>query len=380
MIRLERITKRYGEVLAVREVDLEVQAGELVVLIGPSGCGKTTTLKMINRLIEPSEGAIFINGEDTRALDPQALRRGIGYVIQSIGLFPHMSVKQNIQVVPDLLGWPKKESAARADELLSLIGLPPERYRDAYPRELSGGQAQRVGVARALAVDPPVLLMDEPFGAVDPLTRERLQDEFLRLQGELRKTIVMVTHDIDEAIKLGDKVCVMNAGRVEQYSTPETLLSSPQNRFVRQFVGSDRALKRLSRVRVGEIMTDIPSLSVDASSEAAARALKNHRTVYVTRGGRLAGWLDRKAFSFDHHVESAYTEVDAATSAVEPGDDAREALSKMLGQGVIEMPVASPDGELLGLVTLKTIVALTAEREGGGEDVGVTSSPEGRRA
>ena len=380
MIRLERITKRYGEAVAVREVDLEVQAGELVVLIGPSGCGKTTTLKMINRLIEPSEGAIYVNGEDTRTLDPQALRRGIGYVIQSIGLFPHMSVKQNIQVVPDLLGWPKKRSAARADELLSLIGLPPERYRDAYPRELSGGQAQRVGVARALAVDPPVLLMDEPFGAVDPLTRERLQDEFLRLQGELRKTVVMVTHDIDEAIKLGDRVCVMNAGRVEQYSTPEALLSSPQSRFVRQFVGSDRALKRLSRVPVGDIMTDIPSLPVDASSEEAARALKNHATVYVTRGGRLAGWLDRKAFSFDHHVESAYTEVDAATSAVEPGDDAREALSKMLGQGVIEMPVASPDGELLGLVTLKTIVALTAEREGGGEDVGAVSGPEGRRA
>ena len=368
MIRLERVSKHYGEVTAVREVDLEVEAGKLVVLIGPSGCGKTTTLKMINRLIEPSEGTIFVNGEDTRSLDPQALRRGIGYVIQSIGLFPHMSVKQNIQVVPDLLGWPKKRSAARADELLSLIGLPPERYRDAYPRELSGGQAQRVGVARALAVDPPVLLMDEPFGAVDPLTRERLQDEFLRLQAELRKTIVMVTHDIDEAIKLGDMVCVMNAGRVEQYSTPETLLSHPESRFVRQFVGSDRALKRLSRIHVGEMMTDIPSLAVNASSEEAERALKSHRTVYVTRDGRLAGWLDRKAFAHDRHVESAHTEVDAATSAVDTHDNAREALSKMLGQGVIEMPVVGEDGTLLGLVTLQTIVALTAERDGDGEE------------
>ncbi len=374
MIRLERVSKRYGEAVAVREVDLEVEAGKLVVLIGPSGCGKTTTLKMINRLIEPSEGTIFVNGEDTRTLDPQALRRGIGYVIQSIGLFPHMSVKQNIQVVPDLLGWPKKRSAARADELLSLIGLPPERYRDAYPRELSGGQAQRVGVARALAVDPPVLLMDEPFGAVDPLTRERLQDEFLRLQAELRKTIVMVTHDIDEAIKLGDMVCVMNAGRVEQYSTPETLLSSPESRFVRQFVGSDRALKRLSRVPVGDIMTDIPALPVDASSDEAARVLKTHRTVYITRGGRLAGWLDRKAFAHDRNVESAYTEVDAAASAAESDDNAREALSRMLGQGVTEMPVVGRSGEPLGLITLKNIVALTAEREGEGGGEGDASA------
>ena len=361
MIRLERVSKRYGETVAVREVSLEIDEGHLVVLIGPSGCGKTTTLKMINRLIEPSSGKIFVGGQDTTTLNPQELRRGIGYVIQSIGLFPHMTVKGNVQVVPDLLGWPKKESAKRADELLELIGLEPDRYRDAYPRELSGGQAQRVGLARALAVDPPVLLMDEPFGAVDPLTRERLQDEFLNIHRKLRKTVVMVTHDIDEAIKMGDRVCVMNAGKIEQYSTPETLLSEPESRFVRQFVGSDRALKRLSRVPVSGLMEGLPTVELNASPSEAARALGQHLAVYVTKGDKLVGWLDRKAFAHDKRVESAYTEVDADLLAIEEGDDARDALSRMLSQGVIEIPVVSSSGRPVGLLKLQTLVALTAD-------------------
>ena len=338
MIRLESVSKAYGETYAVKQVDLKIDEGDLVVLIGPSGCGKTTTLKMINRLIEPTEGKIFVDGEDTTALDPQSLRRGIGYVIQSIGLFPHMTVKQNIQVVPNLLGWSKEKSSERADELLELIGLEPDRYRDSFPRELSGGQQQRVGVARALAVDPPVLLMDEPFGAVDPLTRDRLQDEFLRLQQQLKKTIVMVTHDIDEAIKMGDKVCVMNAGEVEQYASPETLLREPATKFVRQFVGSDRALKRLSRVKVRELMEEIPSLDVTASEDEAAAALRKNQTVYITDGGKLLGWLDRKAFEHDKNVESAYTQIDAESYAVEEEDDAKDALSRMLSQGVVVLP------------------------------------------
>ncbi len=369
MIQLEGLSKTYGEVYAVKDISLTVDEGDLVVLIGPSGCGKTTTLKMVNRLIEPSAGKVYIGGDDTTTLDPQTLRRGIGYVIQSIGLFPHMTVKQNIQVVPDLLGWPKAKSAARADELLELIGLEPDRYRDSYPRELSGGQQQRVGVARALAVDPPVLLMDEPFGAVDPLTRERLQDEFLRLQRQLKKTIVMVTHDIDEAIKLGDKICVMNAGRVEQYDTPETILSEPKTRFVRQFVGSDRALKRLSRIPVRELMGEIPMLSVDSSAEEAAAALKQHPTVYITQNGKLLGWLDRKAFRYERNVEQAYTHIDVASYAVTDDDDARDALSRMLSQGVVSLPVVSNQGDLLGCLDLVKVVSLTAETQDSGTEL-----------
>ena len=361
MIRLEGVSKAYGETYAVEKVDLEIDEGDLVVLIGPSGCGKTTTLKMINRLIEPTEGKIFVNGEDTTALDPQSLRRGIGYVIQSIGLFPHMTVQQNIQVVPNLLGWSKDKSKERADELLELIGLEPDRYRDSFPRELSGGQQQRVGVARALAVDPPVLLMDEPFGAVDPLTRDRLQDEFLRLQQQLKKTIVMVTHDIDEAIKMGDKVCVMNAGEVEQYASPETLLREPATKFVRQFVGSDRALKRLSRVKVRELMEEIPALDVTASEDEAAAALRKNQTVYITDKGKLLGWLDRKAFDYDKNIESAYTQIDADSYAVSEEDDAKDALSRMLSQGVVVLPVVTEQGELVGKLELQTVVTLTAE-------------------
>jgi osmoprotectant transport system ATP-binding protein len=365
MIELNRVSKRYGAIEAVREVDLRVAEGELVVLIGPSGCGKTTTLKMINRLIEPTAGTITVAGKDITKLNPQVLRRGIGYVIQSIGLFPHMTVQQNIQVVPSLMGWPKRRSAERADELLELIGLDPERYRHSYPKELSGGQAQRVGVARALAVDPPVLLMDEPFGAVDPLTRERLQDEFSSLQGRLKKTIVMVTHDIDEAIKMGDRICVMNEGRVEQYDAPETLLASPKNRFVRQFVGADRALKRLSRIPIKTHMkTEVAALSLTASRDEALTRLERHKSLYVVDDeGRYLGWLSRNAFAAEPDVAAAYTE--ALGSALSVSMDAREALSHLLAQGAGELPVVDEKGKLVGTLGLATLVALTADGEEG---------------
>lgn len=362
MITLDKVSKRYGEQVAVHETTLTFGDGELTVLIGPSGCGKTTTLKMINRLIEPSSGRILIGDRDVTLADPQALRRGIGYVIQSIGLFPHMSVQENIEVVPKLLGWDAKRRAARARELLELIGLEPGRYAAAYPKELSGGQAQRVGVARALAVDPPVLLMDEPFGAVDPLTRERLQDEFLRLQAELKKTVVMVTHDIDEAIKLADRVCVMNIGVVEQFATPDEVLREPASRFVRQFVGADRALKRLSRVRVRDLMKPVASLEVTASSGEAETILRRHPTLYITRSGHLLGWLDRRAFAHDPAIEHAYTEVTGAY-AVGEGDDVRQALAKLLGQGVTELPVVAAAGELVGLLDLPSILAVTATQQ-----------------
>ena len=250
MIRLSGVGKRYDDgTVAVQDLDLEVREGEMVVLVGPSGCGKSTTLKMINRLIEPSTGTIEIDGQDVTTADPVKLRRGIGYVIQQIGLFPHQRIVTNVMTVPLLYGESKATARARAVELLELVGLDPERYADRFPHQLSGGQRQRVGVARALAADPPVLLMDEPFGAVDPIVRVRLQEEFLRLQRELGKTVVMVTHDIDEAVKMGDRVAVFaEGGRLAQYGTPAELLGGPADEFVADFVGSEKSLRRLSVV------------------------------------------------------------------------------------------------------------------------------------
>ncbi|MEP7738686.1 ATP-binding cassette domain-containing protein [Nocardioides sp. 31GB23] len=250
MIRLSGVGKRFDDgTVAVHDLDLEVLAGEMVVLVGPSGCGKSTTLKMINRLVEPSSGTIEIDGQDVTTTDPVRLRRGIGYVIQQIGLFPHQRIVTNVMTVPLLYGESKAHARSRAVELLELVGLDPERYADRFPHQLSGGQRQRVGVARALAADPPVLLMDEPFGAVDPIVRVRLQEEFLRLQRELGKTVVMVTHDIDEAVKMGDRVAVFaEGGRLAQYGTPAELLGEPADEFVADFVGSEKSLRRLSVV------------------------------------------------------------------------------------------------------------------------------------
>jgi osmoprotectant transport system ATP-binding protein len=248
MIRLEGVGKRYADgTVAVHELDLEVSAGEMVVLVGPSGCGKSTTVKMINRLIEPTSGRIYLEGRDVTSENPVQLRRRIGYVIQQIGLFPHQTIVTNVATVPSLIGTPKAQAHERARELLDLVGLDPNTFADRYPRQLSGGQQQRVGVARALAADPPVLLMDEPFAAVDPIVRARLQDEFLRLQAELGKTVVLVTHDIDEAVKMGDKVAVLaQGGHLRQFATPAELLGHPADEFVADFVGSARGLRRLS--------------------------------------------------------------------------------------------------------------------------------------
>jgi osmoprotectant transport system ATP-binding protein len=237
----------------VRELSFTVPEGEICVLVGPSGCGKTTTMRMVNRLIEPTSGEIRIDGEPNTTMSPTALRRKIGYAIQEIGLFPHRTIRENVSTVPKLLEWSRGEIDDRASELLSLVGLDPEQYGDRYPAELSGGQQQRVGVARAMAADPPVMLMDEPFGAVDPITRERLQDEFLKIQQEINKTIVFVTHDIDEAIKMGDHIAILEEGGVlAQYDTPERILTEPATDFVASFVGGDRVLKRLSLTRVSD--------------------------------------------------------------------------------------------------------------------------------
>ncbi len=251
MIEIRGLVKRFEGTAraAVDHLSLSVPEGEVCVLIGPSGCGKTTTMRIINRMIEPDAGSVMVAGRDVMQTDPVSLRRSIGYVIQQIGLFPHWSIADNIATVPKLLGWDDARIATRVDELLALVGLEPTLFRSRFPRELSGGQKQRVGVARALAADPPVMLMDEPFGAIDPITRERLQDEFLRILRGLKKTIVFVTHDISEALKMGDRIAILRDGALVQYATPEEILARPADAFVESFVGTDRALKRLALIR-----------------------------------------------------------------------------------------------------------------------------------
>ncbi|MEW1696641.1 ABC transporter ATP-binding protein [Streptomyces sp. NPDC093249] len=257
MIRFEHVTKRYDDgTTAVDDLSFEVAEGELVTLVGPSGCGKTTTMMMVNRLVEPTSGRVLVDGRDIADVDPVALRRKIGYVIQQVGLFPHRTVLDNTATVPSLLGWKKAAARARAAELLELVGLDPAVHGSRYPAQLSGGQRQRVGVARALAADPPVLLMDEPFGAVDPVVRERLQNEFLALQATVRKTVLLVTHDIEEAVRMGDRMAVYGQGRIEQFDTPATVLGSPATPYVADFVGSDRGLKRLAVTPVTEADLD----------------------------------------------------------------------------------------------------------------------------
>ena len=257
MITLSGLSKRFDAAApAVDALSLDIGAGEICVLIGPSGCGKTTTMRMINRMIEPDSGTIVVGGRDVMRIDAMELRRSIGYVIQQVGLFPHMTIAENIATVPRLLGWDRARIVRRVDELLARVHMDPARDRDRYPRELSGGQKQRVGVARALAADPPVMLMDEPFGALDPITRASLQDEFLRILRELRKTIVFVTHDIDEAIRMGTRIAILRAGRLVQYDTPDAILARPADSFVEAFVGADRALKRLSLLSVSDYAND----------------------------------------------------------------------------------------------------------------------------
>ena len=305
MIRLDGVGKTFPDgTVAVESLDLDVPRGAVVTLVGPSGCGKSTTLKMVNRLIEPTSGRIFLDGTDVTDADPVELRRGIGYVIQQVGLFPHQTIATNVATVPSLLGWSKADARARALELMDLVGLDPEVFADRFPHQLSGGQRQRVGVARALAADPPVLLMDEPFGAVDPVVRARLQDEFLRLQRELGKTVLLVTHDIDEAVKMGDQVAVFAAGgRLAQYDVPAAILGAPADEFVSEFVGGSRGLRRLSVTPIDpsylEPMDGVSASAlagtVDASAmleDVLALAMREDKElVGVTDGPKFLGVL-----------------------------------------------------------------------------------------
>lgn len=364
MIRLEHVTKRFGDTLALDDLSLQVDGGEVCVLIGPSGCGKTTTLRLINRMVEPTSGEVRIDGRDVRHFRPEQLRRRIGYAIQSVGLFPHMTVAQNIAVVPRLLGWEHNAVARRTRHLVALVGLDPVDYLDKYPSQLSGGEAQRVGVARALAADPPVLLMDEPFGAVDPRTRQRLQDQFMDIQQELKKTVVLVTHDLDEAIRMADRIAIMRSGRLVQHDRPEVILSRPASKFVYDFVGTDRALKRLSRMSVGPFVRPALVVQLNASRQEAQGAMGKRRSAWVVaENGVLAGWVNSSMLQQARSVAQAAFLSDPREIAISPANTLREALSRMLGQGFKAMPVVDHGFRLLGEIELHDVEAATIQAE-----------------
>jgi osmoprotectant transport system ATP-binding protein len=367
MIRLDKLTKVFdtpsGSFIAVDHVDLELGKGEICILLGPSGCGKTTTLKMINRIVEPSAGRIFIDGKDTTDADPVELRRSIGYVIQQIGLFPNMTVEENVCVVPELLGWDRARSRARAMELLEMVALDPKAFARRYPNELSGGQAQRVGVARALAADPPVMLMDEPFGAIDPINREVIQDEFLKMQEKLGKTILFVSHDIDEAIKMGDKIAIFRNGKIEQFGTPDQILAHPANGFIADFVGSDRALKRLRLIRISEAMqTDVPRVRADDPVSQAIKLMdeRGHFSiVMVGPRGRARGFLRRA--DLDVCTGTCGQHQTALPAVVRTDEDLRAAVSKMFTHDVTWLACVDDDGFYKGYITQRDITHLLGQ-------------------
>ncbi len=354
MIRFENVTKRYADgTTAVDDLSFEVAEGELVTLVGPSGCGKTTTMKMVNRLIEPTEGRIYLDGQDIAETDPVQLRRRIGYVIQQVGLFPHKTVLDNTATVPHLLGVPRAQARARAAELLDLVGLDPATYGDRYPDQLSGGQRQRVGVARALAADPPVLLMDEPFGAVDPVVRERLQNEFLRLQSQVRKTILFVTHDIEEAVRLGDRIAVYGNGRIEQFDAPAAVLGAPATPYVADFVGADRGLKRLSVTRIEP--GDLEQPPVVHLDDPLPRPLDSRWAVVLDQEENLHGWISSEQAA---HGKGRVRDHARRMEAWLPvGASLKQAFATMLQHdaGWIAVIDAAETGRFLGVLTPATL-------------------------
>jgi osmoprotectant transport system ATP-binding protein len=358
-LEFRQATKRYpGQTEpAVDALSLEVPSGEICVLVGPSGCGKTTAMRMVNRMIDITDGDILLDGRSVKERRPAELRREIGYAIQQIGLFPHLSVGGNIATVPRLLGWSRDRIRARVDELLELVGLDPHDTRDRFPAQLSGGQRQRVGVARALAVDPPLMLMDEPFGAIDPINRERLQNEFLRLQQEIRKTIVFVTHDIDEAIKMGDRIAIMRqGGHLAQYAPPAELLMNPANPFVEDFVGSDRALKRLALQRVRDVdLWKAPLVRAgEPVAEARARAADSDvpYPLLIDEGGRPLGWLSERAM-LGERVTAELTS--KAEPVLDLDDVLRDALSDLLAEEAQYGPVVNERGEVVGVLSIEIL-------------------------
>ena len=367
MIRLENLTKIFetanGPVVAADNVSMEVPEGEICILLGPSGCGKTTALKMINRLIPPTSGKIYIDGKDTSGQNDVQLRRSIGYVIQQIGLFPNMTIEENICVVPKLLGWDAKRARDRAAELLDLVGLDSHLYLKRYPKELSGGQQQRVGVIRALAADPPVMLMDEPFGAIDPINREIIQDEFLKMQAKMKKTIMFVSHDIDEAVKMGDKVAIFRAGKIEQYDSPDHLLAHPANAFIADFVGADRTLKRLCLVTAEEVAdADAPVVSRHGKVADARAAMHDHKSAVVV------------VIDADHHPVGYLTEemAEGASGLVQElaralpvtvpaRADLRAVVSEMFAHDIMWLVTVDDSGRFAGVVTQPAVTRALGE-------------------
>ncbi|MRT42302.1 osmoprotectant ABC transporter ATP-binding protein OsmV [Enterobacteriaceae bacterium RIT702] len=359
MIKLENLTKTFTQkngtsLNAVDNVSLEVPAGEMCVLLGPSGCGKTTTLKMINRLIPSSSGRILINGEDTSGQDTVTLRRNIGYVIQQIGLFPNMTIEENITVVPRMLGWDKKRCRERATELMSMVALDPTKFLHRYPREMSGGQQQRIGVIRALAADPPVLLMDEPFGAVDPINREVIQNEFLEMQRQLKKTVMLVSHDIDEALKLGDRIAVFGQGKIVQCASPDELLAKPANDFVGSFVGQDRTLKRLLLVQAGDVTDQQPTITVQRNTPLqdafATMDDKDMRSVTVVdEDGKPLGFVKRREARGSTGRCEEMLHTFKVTGKAE--ENLRVVLSKLYEHNTVWMPIVDEEGRYSGEIS-----------------------------
>jgi osmoprotectant transport system ATP-binding protein len=361
VVALEHVSKRYpgADAPAVTDLSIRVEAGEICVLVGPSGCGKTTTMKMVNRLVEPTSGRVTIDGEDVMALPAVELRRRIGYVIQQVGLFPHMTVADNVAVVPRLLKWPDRRTRTRVEELLDLVGLDAGTYAGRYPAALSGGERQRIGVARALAADPPVMLMDEPFGAVDPIRRDRLQNEFLRLQQRVRKTVIFVTHDVDEAIKMADRIAILQRGGVlAQYDTPDAILAHPASEFVERFVGADRGLKRLSLGRVRDLAL-IRAVTVRSGEDRAtardrlAAITELEYALLVDEANRPIGWIDQGDLAGNGPIDPAVATPGAPT--VQPETTLRDALSVMLDSSVQLGVVVDEHDRLLGLISVDAI-------------------------
>ncbi len=369
-VQYDHVTKAYDAAAlskgagAVNDLSLTVPAGKICVLVGPSGCGKTTSLKMVNRLIEPTRGTILVDGVDIASRDVTDLRRGIGYVIQHVGLFPHLTIEENVATVTRLLGWPEARRKERAEELLSTVGLDPAKYAKRYPAQLSGGERQRVGVARALAADPPIMLMDEPFGAVDPIVRERLQNEFLRLQEQLAKTILFVTHDIDEAIKMGDVVVVMQAGGlVAQFATPAEILAHPASDFVARFVGTDRGLKRLALYRIGQVplRSATTARPGDEAAEARRKALADPlgHLLVLDQAGKPLGWL--AAADIPPTGNLTTERVTALSPLFDRRTTLKDALSMLLNETVQAGIVVDRNGVVRGVVTVADLVQWVRE-------------------